>query len=226
MYIELKDVEKTIRGVTVLQGINVRFEAGRVYGLKGKNGCGKTMLMRLICGLIRPTHGTVDINGEILGKEISFPHSIGALIENPAFIDGYTGFKNLQILASIQGKIGDEEIRDALRKVGLDPDDKRKYRKYSLGMKQRLGIACAFMEHPEIVVLDEPINALDDKGVELVHDILHDLKEKGTLVIIACHDQEEMEQLADEIYLMGEGKITGHELVEGKGRSVSSEEGA
>lgn len=223
MYIELKDVEKTIRGVTVLQGINVRFEAGQVYGLKGKNGCGKTMLMRLICGLIRPTHGTVDINGEILGKEISFPRSIGALIENPAFIDGYTGLKNLQILASIQGKIGDEEIRDALRKVGLDPDDKRKYRKYSLGMKQRLGIACAFMEHPEIVVLDEPINALDDNGVELVHNILHDLKERGTLVIIACHDQEEMEQLADEIYLMGEGRITGHELVEGEGHGVPSE---
>lgn len=223
MYIELKDVEKTIRGVTVLQGINVRFEAGQVYGLKGKNGCGKTMLMRLICGLIRPTHGTVDINGEILGKEISFPRSIGALIENPAFIDGYTGLKNLQILASIQGKIGDEEIRDALRKVGLDPDDKRKYRKYSLGMKQRLGIACVFMEHPEIVVLDEPINALDDNGVELVHNILHDLKERGTLVIIACHDQEEMEQLADEIYLMGEGRITGHELVEGEGHGVPSE---
>jgi ABC-2 type transport system ATP-binding protein len=214
MVVELKQVEKKIRGVTVLHDISLRLESGRVYGLRGKNGCGKTMLMRLMCGLIRATSGTVSIDGEVLGRDISFPRSVGALIENPAFINGYTGFQNLKILADIQGKIGEERIREALVQVGLDPDDKRKYRKYSLGMKQRLGIACAFMENPDLVVLDEPINALDEKGVLLVREILDGLRKRGALVVIACHDPEEMAQLADEIYQMEEGVITGHEVVQ------------
>ncbi len=207
MYIELKDVKKDIRKATVLKDINVRFESGKVYGLQGKNGCGKTMLMRIICGLIKPTQGSVDINGKILWKDMSFPKSIGTLIENPAFIDGYTGFKNLKILASIKGKITDDDIRDAITRVGLDPDDKRKYRKYSLGMKQKLGIACAFMEYPDIVILDEPINAIDKDGVVLARAILDDLKKRDKIIIIACHDAEEMKILADEIIQMEEGRI-------------------
>lgn len=207
MYIELKDVKKDIRKATVLKDINVRFESGKVYGLQGKNGCGKTMLMRIICGLIKPTQGSVDINGKILWKDMSFPESIGTLIENPAFIDGYTGFKNLKILASIKGKITDDDIRDAITRVGLDPDDKRKYRKYSLGMKQKLGIACAFMEYPDIVILDEPINAIDKDGVVLARAILDDLKKRDKIIIIACHDAEEMKILADEIIQMEEGRI-------------------
>ncbi len=209
MYIELKDVTKTIKGATVLEDVSLRLESGKVCGLQGKNGCGKTMLMRCMCGLIHPTKGSVSINGEILGKDLSFPRSVGVLIENPAFIDAYTGFHNLKLLASIQGRINDEQIRESIRKVGLDPDDKRKYRKYSLGMKQRLGIAAAIMEEPEIVILDEPINALDEKGVQLVRGILRELKEKGALIVIACHDKEEMEALSDEIYTMEEGRITG-----------------
>ncbi|MDD4700188.1 MAG: ATP-binding cassette domain-containing protein, partial [Oscillospiraceae bacterium] len=165
MYIGIENLTKTIKGATVLKNITVKFESGRVYGLKGKNGSGKTMLMRTICGLIRPTEGTVNIDGAILGKDISFPPSIGVLIENPAFISKYTGFKNLNILASIQNTINDLDIKQALFDVGLEPDDKRVYRKYSLGMKQRLGIACALMELPDIVLLDEPINALDENGV-------------------------------------------------------------
>lgn len=207
MYVELKNISKVIRGTTVLERINLRFEGGKVYGLQGKNGCGKTMLMRAICGLIRPTTGTVDINGKVLWKDISFPESIGTLIENPSFIDGYTGYNNLKLLAGIKGKIGDGEIRDALTRVGLDPDDKRKYRKYSLGMKQKLGIACAFMEYPDIVILDEPINAIDREGVQLVRNILDDLKKKGKIVIIACHDADEMEVLADVILVMENGRI-------------------
>ncbi len=207
MYVAIEDLTKTIHGRTVLEHVNLRMEQGTVYGLRGPNGCGKTMLMRSICGLIRPTSGSVEINGERLGREISFPRSVGALIENPAFINNYTGLRNLQLLASIQNKVDEEEIRQAITRVGLDPDDKRKYKKYSLGMKQRLGIAAAIMEHPDLLVLDEPINALDEDGVRLVRDILHQEKERGALILVACHDKEELEFLADEIYVMGEGKI-------------------
>lgn len=210
MYIECQKVEKEIRGVTVLHDIDVRFEAGIVYGLWGKNGCGKTMLMRILCNLIHPTKGKVLVDGKELGKNCGYPVSIGALIENPAFLNEYTGFDNLWTLASIQGRVGPEKVRRAIQMAGLDPDDKRKYRKYSLGMKQRLGIACAIMEEPEIVILDEPINAIDENGVKQVREILNELKERGTLVIIACHDKEEMSLLADEIYLMAEGTIVRH----------------
>ena len=151
MYIKITDVNKTIKKAPILRDINLEFTGGKVYGLRGKNGSGKTMLMRAICGLITPDSGIIDIDGKILGKDISFPESIGVLIENPAFIGNYTGFKNLKVLASIQNRIGDEQIRKALEDIGLDPDDKRTYRKYSLGMKQKLGIAAAVMENPDII---------------------------------------------------------------------------
>ena len=161
------------------------------------------MLMRAISGLILPTSGKVFINDRELGKQISFPPSIGLLIENPSFISNYTGFKNLKILASIQNRINDEDIR----KVGLDPDDTRTFKKYSLGMKQRLGIAAAIMEKPDIVILDEPINALDEAGAGLIKGILDELKANGSLIIIACHDTEELNYLSDEIYEIYEGQI-------------------
>lgn len=207
MVIKLTNVSKTIRKAKVLDNINLEFTSGKVYGLKGKNGSGKTMLMRAICGLITPDSGIIDINGKILGKDISFPESIGVLIENPAFIGNYTGFKNLKVLASIQNRIGDEQIRKALEDIGLDPDDKRTYRKYSLGMKQKLGIAAAVMENPDIIILDEPINALDDVSVEKVHDILEEQKKRGAVIIIACHDKEELDQLSDEIIEISDGRI-------------------
>lgn len=207
MKIKLTDVSKDIKKVRVLDHINIEFESGKVYGLKGKNGSGKTMLMRMVCGLISATEGTVEIDGKILGKDMSFPESVGMLIENPAFINNYTGFKNLQVLASIQNRIGDKEIREALLQVGLEPDDKRTFRKYSLGMKQKLGIAAAFMEQPDIIILDEPINALDEAGAKQVHDILKEQRERGALIIIACHDKEELEMLSDEIIEIHDGKI-------------------
>lgn len=207
MYVELKKYSKIIKKVTILDEIDIRFESGRIYGLRGKNGSGKTMLMRAICGLIKPTKGEVDINGEVLGKDISFPRSVGILIENPAFIPGETGYSNLEILASIQKRIGKQEIRNAISDVGLDPDDKRKYRKYSLGMKQRLGIAAAIMEKPDIIILDEPINALDEKGVELVRDLLYKERERGAVIIIACHDADELNALSDEIIMIESGKL-------------------
>lgn len=144
--IEIKNLNKKIKGAEVLKDINLHLEGGKVYGLKGKNSSGKTMLMRAVCGLILPTGGSITINGEQLGKQISFPRSVGILIENPSFIPGYTGLKNLSVLAAIQKRVGEDEIRETLEKIGLDPDDKRTYRKYSLGMKQRLGIAAAVME--------------------------------------------------------------------------------
>ena len=207
MYIKITDVNKTIKKAPILRDINLEFTGGKVYGLRGKNGSGKTMLMRAICGLITPDSGIIDINGKILGKDISFPESIGVLIENPAFIGNYTGFKNLKVLASIQNRIGDEQIRKALEDIGLDPDDKRTYRKYSLGMKQKLGIAAAVMENPDIIILDEPINALDDVSVEKVHDILEEQKKRGAVIIISCHDKEELDQLSDEIIEISDGRI-------------------
>lgn len=207
MYIKIIDVNKTIKKAPILRDINLEFTGGKVYGLRGKNGSGKTMLMRAICGLITPDSGIIDIDGKILGKDISFPESIGVLIENPSFIGNYTGFKNLKVLASIQNRIGDEQIRKALEDIGLDPDDKRTYRKYSLGMKQKLGIAAAVMENPDIIILDEPINALDDVSVEKVHDILEEQKKRGAVIIIACHDKEELDQLSDEIIEISDGRI-------------------
>ncbi|MDR0914056.1 MAG: ATP-binding cassette domain-containing protein [Oscillospiraceae bacterium] len=213
MEVTIKNLSKTIKGARVIDDISLQLTSGKIYGLAGKNGSGKTMLMRAICGLIRPTNGTVEIGSEVLGKDISFPRSCGVLIENPAFITKYTGFKNLQVLASLQNKITDEEIKNAIKSVGLEPDDKRTYRKYSLGMKQRLGIACAIMESPDLIMLDEPVNALDESGIELIREILASLTQKGKLIIISCHDKEELELLSDEIYYLSDGKIVNHVIL-------------
>lgn len=207
MYIRLKNVTKKIKQDILLDHISLEFRGGKVYGLQGKNGSGKTMLMRAVCGLITLSDGEIDIDGEILHKDISFPRSIGALLENPAFLNGYTGLENLKLLADIQGGIEEKELRDCLAKVGLDADDKRVYRKYSLGMKQKLGIAAAVMGSPDIVILDEPINAIDEAGVEKVREILRGLKEKGSVIIVACHDREELELLSDEIIKISKGRI-------------------
>ncbi len=212
--IELNNYCETIKKVEILKNITLKMESGKVYGLKGKNGSGKTMMMRAICGLILPTSGEVKIDGKIIGKDISFPPSIGVLLENPSFLNEYTGFKNLKIIASIQDKIDDNQINKVLTLVGLDPCDKRTYRKYSLGMKQRLGIAAAIMEQPDIVILDEPINALDEAGAKQVREILKQQKERGAVCIIACHDSEELEFLSDEIIEIYEGKIMGQYRVE------------
>ena len=167
------------------------------------------MLMRTIAGLLIPDSGTVTINGKTLHKDISFPESIGILIENPAFLPQYTGYKNLKLLASLSDGISDGDIKTALERVGLDPDDKRTYKKYSLGMKQKLGIANAIMGEPDIIILDEPINALDEETVRKIKDVLLDIRDKDKLIIIACHDKEELEYLSDEIIEIKDGSITG-----------------
>lgn len=205
--IVLEEVCKKIKGNTILSDINLELEGGRIYGLKGQNGCGKTMLMRTICGLIIPDSGRIIINDEELHKDIEFPRSIGALIENPAFLMKYTGYDNLKLLASLQKGLYADDIRTSLRRACLDPDDKRIYRKYSLGMKQKLGIANAIMGEPELIILDEPINALDEESVDKIKGVLIELRDSGKLIIIACHDKEELEYLSDEIIEMKEGRI-------------------
>lgn len=211
MKIEMKDYCKTLRGAEVLKHISATFSSGNVYGLKGQNGCGKTMMMRAICGLILPTSGEVTIDGKVLGKDLSFPESVGVLIENPAFINAYTGFKNLRFLADIQKKISDAEIREALTAVGLDPDDRRSYRKYSLGMKERLGIAAAIMGTPELMILDEPLNGVDEAGAEIVKKLILDLKAKNKLIVMSCHDSEDLYSLCNVIVNVSAGQIAGTE---------------
>ena len=208
MEIIVKSATKYIKKALILDDVNIQLTGGKIYGLKGPNGSGKTMLMRLLSGLIRPTSGEVWIDGKKLGKDMDFPESVGLLIENPAFLPNYTGYENLELLAQIRGKIGAEEICQSLLEVGLDPDDPRKYRKYSLGMKQRLGIAAAIMEKPDLLIVDEPTNALDDSGVEQICTILRRERERGALVVIACHDSLLLETLSDEIYKIYEGKVT------------------
>lgn len=209
MKVELKNVSKRLNDVTVLEDISLTLEAGTIYGLKGKNGCGKTMLMRMMAGVIYPTSGTVSIDGEILHKDIATPRSIGVLIENPAFLPGYTGQRNLELLAGLTGKADRTQIAKTMNRVGLDPSDKRTYRKYSLGMKQRLGIACALMECPDLILLDEPINAIDEKGVPKIWEALQEEKQRGALIVLACHDTEKLTSLADQIITIEEGKICG-----------------
>ena len=201
------DVSKRIKRAKILKNVSMTLESGRIVGLMGPNGSGKTMLMRTFCGLIKPDSGTVSIDGQVIGKDISYPPSTGILIENPAFISKYTGFFNLKLLASIKGIITDEDIKQTLTDVGLDPNDRRTYRKYSLGMKQRLGIANALMENPELILVDEPFNALDADGITLVHDLLLKHKERGALIVVACHDKQELEILADEVYVLLDGRV-------------------
>lgn len=207
MKITVKNATKIIKGAVILKDVQIELESGKVYGLQGPNGGGKTMLMRLISGLIRPTRGYVYIDDKQLGKDIDFPPSIGVLIENPAFLPNYTGVQNLELLARIQARVGLEQIRQTITDVGLQPDDKRKYRKYSLGMKQRLGIAAAVMEQPDLIILDEPTNALDEEGVERICQMIRRERDRGALIIMACHDARILESVSDIIYTVVDGYV-------------------
>lgn len=208
MTIEVKNVTKVLRKITVLEDVNLTLESGTIYGLRGVNGSGKTMLMRLLAGLIRPTRGMVLIDGRQLGKELSFPPDMGMLIENPAFLDGYTAAQNLRLLAGIRKKVEEERIQEVLKQVGLGYEDKRRYRQFSLGMKQRLGIAGAVLEHPALLLIDEPTNALDTDGIEMVQKLLLEEKERGALIVLACHDFTVLQSLSDVLYLVKEGQVS------------------
>lgn len=204
MIVELRDVCKTIKENIVLDKVNVKFEEGKIYGIVGINGSGKTMLMRALTGLIIPTGGRVMVN-DVEMRRGDFLQNAGIMIENPEFLPNYSGFGNLKLISRIKKKVNDEEIRKVLEKVGLP--EKKKYKKYSLGMKKRLGIAAAIMESPEILVLDEPFNALDTAGCGILKSILADYKEEGKTVIISAHDKMVTEEVCDEIITMENGKI-------------------
>lgn len=165
------------------------------------------MLMRVICGLIRPTSGEVVIDNQILGKDIEFPQSVGVLIEHPGLIEGYTALKTLKTLADVKKITTEEQIRNLLERLGLDPDNKKKVKKYSLGMKQKVGIAEAFIDNPDLLILDEPFNALDAKTVEIVENMIKEYKNDDRIIIISCHDAALLGKVCDEIYNMEEGKI-------------------
>lgn len=207
MEITVKHATKYIRKSLILNDVNLTLHGGNIYGLQGPNGSGKTMLMRLVSGLIRPTSGEVWIDDRRLGKDMDFPPSMGLLIENPGFLPHHTGLKNLELLAKLQDRVTITDLRQAIQDVGLIPDDKRKYRKYSLGMKQRLGIAAAIMERPELILIDEPTNALDEVGVERICALIRRERDRGALIMMACHDGEILERLSDEIYYIYEGKV-------------------
>lgn len=207
MEVIIDHATKYIKNALILNNVNLSMCGGHIYGFQGPNGSGKTMLMRLVAGLIRPSSGTISVGGKQLGKDIDFPDSIGMLLENPAFLPGYTGFQNLEFLAAVQRKIGEKEIKNALCDVGLLPEDKRKYRKYSLGMKQRLGVAAAIMEKPEVILLDEPTNALDDDGVAQICNLIQRERDRGAVIMLACHDKEVLESLSDEIFTVSDGVI-------------------
>ena len=211
MNISIEHVTKKIKDATVLKDICLEMKGGTVYGLQGKNGSGKTMLMRAISGLIRPTSGRIVINGEQLHKNISIPRSIGLLLENPSLLPEYDASQNLKLLAKMQGGVPEEEIRQLIRNVRLDDAGHKKVEKYSLGMKQRLGIAAAILGSPDIILLDEPINAIDGEGVEEIRSLILSLKNEKRIIIVACHDKEEMNLLADEIVHLRDGRIEGQE---------------
>ena len=220
MSIIFENVTKTIRGKTVLQGVTLSMEAGRVTGLRGINGSGKTMLLRLLAGLIHPTEGRITIDGKTLGTDMEFPPSMGLLIENPAFLGQYTGAENLEMLASLHQNVTKEDVRALLEKVGLAADGDTKYRKYSLGMKQRLGIAGAILGEPELLLLDEPTNALDTKGVELLRSIIQEERQRGVAIVVACHDAAFLESVSDEIYCLENGQLTDHLILQEEGGAV------
>ena len=205
--IEVKNVSLTLQKNEILKDITVHFYRGQIHGLIGRNGSGKTMLMKCICGFVRPTGGEIAVDGKRIGRDCDFPENAGIIIETPGFIPYYSGLKNLKLLAGLRGKITVNDIKSTMKKVGLDPDLKRPVRKYSLGMRQRLGLAQAIMEDPDLLILDEPMNGLDKDGVKDMRQYLLDLKEKGKTILIASHNAEDIEVLCDTVCEMDRGVL-------------------
>ena len=205
--IEIRNLTKRFGKAVVLSDISLTFEAGKIYGLVGRNGSGKTMLLKHILGFVTADSGTIRIDGKLLGKDMDMPDNIGAIIETPGFLPEYSGFKNLKLLSMIRGQIGDEKIREMINLVGLDPTSRKRVGNYSLGMRQRLGIAQALMEDPDIVLLDEPMNGLDNEGVAEMRKLFGTLRDEGKLIVLASHSREDIDLLCDEIYRFDQGRL-------------------
>ena len=205
--IELDRVSKAFSRRTILNDVTLAIEAGHTVGIVGSNGSGKSVLFQVICGFLTPDSGTVRVRGETLGGNRDFPENMGVLINSPGFISLDTGLQNLRYLAGIRGVIGDREIRDAMKKVGLDPDDRTRVEHYSLGMKQKLGFAQAIMEGQDILILDEPFNALDYKTYNDVKEIIRALQAEGKTILMTSHNYEDIETLCNEVYVLEEGTL-------------------
>ncbi len=205
--IKVDKVIKKFGSDIALSNVSIEFERGKIYGIIGRNGAGKTVLFKTMIGFFKPTSGRVIVDGKEIGKDTDFADNIGIIIETPGFLSSYSGYKNLEYLAGIKNMIGEKEIKESMERVGLDPNSKKKVGKYSLGMRQRLGIAQAIMENPDILILDEPMNGLDNQGVEDVREILLNLKDEGKSIILASHNKEDIEVLCDEVYEMDHGKL-------------------
>ena len=206
--ISVKNLSKDFGQERVLHSVTRDFEKGKIHGIVGNNGSGKTVLMKCICGFLIPTEGEVIVNGKRVGKDVDFPPGLGLIIETPGFLPNTTGGKNLEILASLNKKIGLEEIAAAIRRVGLDPLMKKPVGKYSLGMRQRLGIAQAIMENPSLLILDEPLNGLDKHGVREMRQLIKGLKEQGKTILLASHNQGDIDELCDTVCEMDAGVMT------------------
>ncbi len=206
--IEISHVTKKYGAATVLNDVNISFEKGKIHGLIGRNGSGKTMLMKCICGFVPVTQGSITVNGKKIGKDIDVPENLGAIIETPGFLNNYSGYNNLKFLAGINKKIGREQIREAISFVGLDPDSKKHVGRYSLGMRQRLGLAQAIMENPDILLLDEPMNGLDKHGVKEMRELFKSLAQQGKTIIMANHSAEDIDVLCDMVCEMDLGVLT------------------
>lgn len=207
MELAANNISKTIRGKAIISNVNLCLKSGNIYGFVGKNGSGKTMLFRALSGLMRIDSGSIVWKGKTLHKDFSVLPSLGIIIENAGLYPNLTGVQNLTYLAGLTKRIGKAEIVDAISRVGLDPYDKRLYGKYSLGMKQRLAVAQAIMESPDVIMLDEPTNALDETGVEEIRQIILEEKERGALILLASHNKEDIQLLADELYRVENGHV-------------------
>ena len=205
--ISVKEVSLTIKKEYILSDVSMELEKGKIYGIVGRNGSGKTMLMKCICGFVKPTAGEITVEGQRIGKDVDFPQNVGIIIETPGFIPYYSGYRNLKILAGLRKRIGEQEIRETMKVVGLEGAENKLVRKYSLGMRQRLGLAQAMMEKPEIYILDEPMNGLDNEGVEDMRRIFLGLKKEGKTILLVSHNSEDITVLCDEIYYMDKGKL-------------------
>ena len=204
--VKVENVTKYFKQEKVLDDVNMNLETGHIYGIVGKNGAGKTVLFKIIAGFIKPSSGKVTVAGKIIGVDRDFPDSLGFIIETPGFLSQYNAYQNLLYLANINNKISKEDVKESIRMVGLDPGSNKKVGKFSLGMRQRLGIAQAIMENPNLIILDEPMNGLDKKGIEDVKELLLKLKGDGKTILMASHYAEDME-ICDEVFQMEDGKL-------------------
>ena len=206
--IDVQHVSKSFGEEQVLKNICRSFEIGKIHGIVGNNGSGKTVLMKCICGFLRPDSGKIYVNYKEVGKDMDFPDDLGIIIETPGFLPNISGFKNLQLLASLKKKASDAVIRDAIMKVGLDPYMKKPVGKYSLGMRQRLGLAQALMEDPQLLILDEPLNGLDKHGAAHIRELIKSLRDEGKTVLLASHNQMDIDELCDTVCEMDGGVMT------------------